>query len=38
MYKESYNKAMKMIKEVKKRYPDEPDFGEEIDSKFENEP
>jgi prophage maintenance system killer protein len=36
MYKETYNKAMKVIKHSKKGYPDEPDFGEEIDHKFES--
>jgi len=36
MYKETYNKAKMIIMEVKKRYPDEPDFGEEIDHKFES--
>ena len=36
MYQETYKKAKILITEIKKRYPGEPDFGEEIDHKFES--
>jgi prophage maintenance system killer protein len=36
MYKETYNKAIKVIEHSSKDYPDEPCFGKEIDHKFES--
>jgi fido (protein-threonine AMPylation protein) len=36
MYKEKYNKAMKVIEHSKKGYLDDYFFGKEIDHKFES--